>query len=83
AKTSEIHPSKLEVSDFLDTAGQPHPNPDLVWRTSGEFRMSGFLPLQSAYSEMVFTAKYLPDLGEGDVVEAILEYSSRTRRFGG
>ncbi|MGH2768164.1 MAG: polyprenyl diphosphate synthase [Actinomycetota bacterium] len=76
-------PASLDLADFLDTAGQPHPNADMVWRTSGEFRSSGFLPLQSAYAEMVFSPKYFPDVTEEDVVEAILEYSARVRRFGG
>ncbi|MCA1841032.1 MAG: di-trans,poly-cis-decaprenylcistransferase [Actinobacteria bacterium] len=75
--------ARLDVSDFLDTAGQPYPNPDIVWRTSGEMRSSGFLPLQSAYAEMVFTPKYFPSLTEEDVVETVLEYSARIRRFGG
>jgi undecaprenyl diphosphate synthase len=81
--TTGADPAELDVTTFLDTAGQPHPNPDLVWRTSGEFRSSGFLPLQSAYAEMVFTPKYFPELTEEDVVEAVLEYSARVRRFGG
>lgn len=75
-------PRALAIEDFLDTAGQPHPNPDLIWRTSGEFRLSGFLPLQSAYSEIVFTPKFFPDLEEEDVIDAIVEYSARARRFG-
>lgn len=73
---------EVNIEDLLDTAGQPHPNPDLVWRTSGEFRLSGFLPLQSAYAEMVFTPKYFPDLTEEDVIEVVWEYSTRIRRFG-
>lgn len=76
-------PADLDITGFLDTAGQPHPNPDILWRTSGEFRSSGFLPLQSAYAEMIFTPKFFPDLTEEDVVEAVLEYSARKRRFGG
>jgi undecaprenyl diphosphate synthase len=76
-------PTELEVYDFLDTAGQPYPNPDIVWRTSGEIRTSGFLPLQSTYAELVFTPKLFPDLTEQDVLEAVLEYSARVRRFGG
>src|SRR4029077_21246908 len=71
------------LRDFLDTTGQLHPNPDLVWRTSGEYRSSGFLPLQAAYAELVFTTKYCPEIDESDVAEAILEYSARVRRFGG
>ncbi|MBW3589035.1 MAG: di-trans,poly-cis-decaprenylcistransferase [Actinobacteria bacterium] len=74
--------NELDVVNFLDTSGQPHPEPDLVWRTSGEFRSSGFLPVQSSYSELVFTPKYFPQLQETDVVEAVEEYSARARRFG-
>lgn len=76
-------PASLDVTGFLDTAGQLHPNPDMLLRTSGEYRSSGFLPLQSAYAEMVFTPKYFPELGEDDVVDFVLEYSARVRRFGG
>lgn len=83
AKTMGTSPSELDVENFLDTAGQPHPNPDLVWRTSGEMRFSGFLPLQAAYAELVFTPKHFPDLNEDDVADAVLEYSRRARRFGG
>lgn len=82
ARTGIDAPSLL-LGDFLDTAGQLHPNPDIVWRTSGEYRSSGFLPLQAAYAELVFTHKYCPEVDEGDVVDAVLEYSARIRRFGG
>lgn len=71
-----------EIDDFLDTAGQPHPNPDLIWRTGDEQRLSGFLPLQSAYAEILFTSKFFPELTEEDVIDAVLEYSARMRRFG-
>lgn len=76
-------PGTLELADFLDTANQPHPNPDIVWRTSGEIRSSGFLPLQSTYAELVFTPKLFPDLVDQDVLNTVLEYSARIRRFGG
>ncbi|MGH2690480.1 MAG: undecaprenyl diphosphate synthase family protein [Actinomycetota bacterium] len=76
-------PRDLDVEAFLDTAGQRYPNPDIVLRTSGEYRSSGFLPLQSAYAEMIFTPKYFPALDRGDVVDVVLEYSARVRRFGG
>jgi len=75
--------ARFDIQPFLDTAGQPFPNPDIVWRTSGEHRSSGFLPLQSAYAEMIFTPKYFPDLGKEDVIDAVLEYAARRRRFGG
>jgi undecaprenyl diphosphate synthase len=76
-------PGTLEVNDYLDTAGQPYPNPDIVWRTSGEVRTSGFLPLQSTYAELIFTPKLFPDLTDADVRKTVLEYSARVRRFGG
>lgn len=80
---SGIDAKDLDINDFLDTAGQPHPNPDIVWRTSGEHRSSGFLPLQSAYAEFVFSPKLFPSLTEDDVTGTVLEYSARIRRFGG
>lgn len=83
ARLTGQDPSELNVQDFLDTANQPHPNPDIVWRTSGEFRSSGFLPLQSTYAELVFTPKFFPDLTDQDVLDTVLEYSARIRRFGG
>lgn len=83
AQSTGQDPADLDIHHYLDTGSQPHPNPDILWRTSGEFRISGFLPLQSAYSEMIFTPKYFPELTEQDVVDAVLEYSARIRRFGG
>lgn len=83
AQATGVDPKALTLTDYLDTTGQLHPNPDLVWRTSGEYRSSGFLPLQAAYAELAFTTKYCPDVDEDDVVDAILEYSARVRRFGG
>jgi undecaprenyl diphosphate synthase len=64
----------------LDTAGQP--DPDLVIRSSGEQRLSGILPLQAAYAEMVFIPRYLPDLAEEDFRAAIRGFADRERRFG-
>lgn len=77
------HSAGLQIRDFLDTAGQPHPDPDVVWRPSGELRVSGFLPIQSAYAELVFTPKLFPDLTKDDVIDVVSEYSARRRRFGG
>jgi undecaprenyl diphosphate synthase len=82
ARTTGADASALDIHDFLDTAGQPHPNPDMLWRTSGEYRSSGFLPLQSAYAELIFTSKCCPELTEDDLIDALLEYSLRARRFG-
>ncbi|MBO6538641.1 MAG: isoprenyl transferase [Rhizobiaceae bacterium] len=68
-------------ADYLDTAGIP--DPDLVIRTSGEKRLSNFLPWQSAYSELVFAPCYWPDFGRAELVNAVEEFSTRERRFGG
>lgn len=59
------------------------PDPDLLIRTSGELRLSNFLIWQSAYSELVFTETLWPDFGEAELREALGEYTSRQRRFGG
>lgn len=58
-------------------------DPDIIVRTSGEERTSGFLLWQSAYSELMFMKKYWPDFEEADAEKIINEYSSRQRRFGG
>ena len=71
-----------EFAKFLDTAGQPYPYPDLIIRTSGEKRLSGFLPWQGEYAELYFFKKHFPDLTPADIKKAILEYSRRERRFG-
>jgi undecaprenyl diphosphate synthase len=68
-------------SSYLDTAGIP--DPDLVIRTSGEQRLSNFLPWQSAYSELVFAPCYWPDFGRNQLLEAVEAFASRERRFGG
>ena len=69
------------ISDNLYTAGQP--DPDLVIRPSGEYRISNFLLWQSAYTEFVIMNKLWPDFTEKDLDEAIDIYSNRNRRFGG
>ena len=58
------------------------PDPDLVIRTSGEYRVSNFLLLQSAYSEFVYTPVLWPDFTKADLAVAIEAYSKRERRFG-
>lgn len=68
------------ISDNLYTEGQP--DPDLIIRTSGELRLSGFLTWQSVYSELLFIKKYWPDFNEKDLDEAIEEYQRRNRKFG-
>lgn len=71
-----------KFAELLDTAGQPHPYPDLIIRTSGEMRLSGLLPWQGEYAELYFFKKHFPDLTSADIKKAILEYSRRERRFG-
>lgn len=68
------------VSENLYTAGQP--DPDLLIRTSGELRLSNFLPWQLVYSEFLFVDKNWPDFEEKDLDDAIIEYQKRTRKFG-
>jgi len=59
------------------------PDPDLVIRTSGEYRISNFLLWELAYSELVFTDVLWPDFRRGDLFEAVAEYQRRERRYGG
>ena len=67
--------------EFLYTAGQP--DPDLLIRTSGEMRVSNFLLWQIAYSEIWVTDTLWPDFRRRDLLEAILAYQKRDRRYGG
>lgn len=67
--------------DYLYSAGIP--DPDLVIRPSGEYRLSNFLLWQSAYAELYFTDVLWPDFGEKELHRAIREYQHRDRRFGG
>ncbi len=68
------------ISDKLYTTAIP--DPDLVIRTSGEIRLSNFLPWQTVYSELLFIEKNWPDFTEDDLDNAIVEYQKRTRKFG-
>jgi undecaprenyl diphosphate synthase len=65
---------------FLNTKNIP--DPDLLIRTSGEFRISNFLIWQIAYSELYFTETLWPDFRRADLYEAIIDYQKRERRFG-
>lgn len=73
--------SESKFSDYLYTAGQP--DVDLLIRTSGEQRLSNFLLWQNSYSEMWFTNKLWPDFSTKDLHQAIINFQSRGRRFGG
>ena len=69
------------MNDYLDTAGLP--DPDLLIRTSGEMRLSNYLPWQLAYTEFYFTDVLWPDFTKEDLLSAIRYYNGRERRFGG
>lgn len=69
------------ISDHLYTKGQP--DPDLIIRPSGEHRTSNFLLWQSAYAEYVIMDILWPDFKESDLDKALVEFSKRSRRFGG
>jgi short-chain Z-isoprenyl diphosphate synthase len=68
------------VGEHLYTSGQP--DPDLVIRTSGEQRLSGFLLWQSAHSEFWFCEAYWPDFRRVDFLRALRDYAARHRRYG-
>jgi len=84
----QVQEGKLNVEDIneevfednLFTKGMP--NPELLIRTSGEFRISNYLLWQIAYAELYFTSKLWPDFRKEDLFEAILDYQKRERRFG-
>nr|WP_321362194.1 isoprenyl transferase [uncultured Hyphomonas sp.] len=65
---------------FLDTGGIP--DPDLLIRTSGEYRLSNFLLWQAAYAELIFTDVLWPDFDKSTLEHAILDFRNRERRFG-
>lgn len=69
------------INNYLDTVGLP--DPDLLIRTSGEERLSNFLPWQLAYTEFYFTDVLWPDFNKYDLLTAIRYYNGKERRFGG
>ncbi len=82
-KNGKLQPEEItekDIEKYLYTAGQP--DPDLLIRTSGEKRLSNFLPWQLSYSEFLFIDKNWPDFTEEDLNQAIEEYQKRTRKFG-
>ncbi len=83
AKAGEIQPHEITdeiITAHLTTASMP--DPDLLIRTGGDFRISNFLLWQIAYSEIYVTRKYWPAFSKADFCEAILHFQSRERRFG-
>jgi undecaprenyl diphosphate synthase len=83
AKAGEIDPAKIDakmVSQHLNT--WPTPDPELLIRTSGEYRISNFLLWEIAYTEIYITSKLWPDFRREDLYEAIVDFQKRERRFG-
>jgi undecaprenyl diphosphate synthase len=79
-----VRPDELDevrFSEFLYTAGQP--DPDLLIRTSGEMRVSNFLLWQIAYAEIWVTETLWPDFRRRDLLDAVVAYQKRDRRYGG
>jgi undecaprenyl diphosphate synthase len=82
-RSGELSPDEIDeaaVEDALFTRDVPAP--DLLIRTSGEYRISNFMLWQMAYTELYITPVYWPDFGREHLFEAILDYQSRDRRFG-
>lgn len=84
----KVKDGKIKIEDISEEVISKHlytkndPDPDLLIRTSGEIRLSGFLPWQSVYSEFLFIDKLWPDFSEADLDDAIKEYAKRNRKFG-
>ena len=84
AKNGEMEPVELNEESFtshLNTAG--FPDPDLLIRTSGEYRISNFLLWQISYAEILITKTFWPDFRRENLLDAVGEYQQRQRRFGG
>ncbi len=85
---ANVKEGSLQVDDITpDTIQQnltthPFPDPELMIRTSGEYRVSNFLLYQLAYAELYFTNTLWPDFRKDDLYKAILDYQGRERRFG-
>ena len=85
AKSGKIDVDDIDetiIESCLYTSHLPQPEPDLILRTSGEKRRSGFLIWQSAYSELVFMDVFWPEFRKIDLMRAIRTYQRRIRRFG-
>ena len=85
---AKVQKSELKIDDIDENIINGHlctnfmPDPDLLIRTGGEFRISNYLLWQVAYSELYFCDTYWPDFNESDLHKAISDYQSRQRRFG-
>lgn len=74
--------NKNEIESNLYTSHLPQSSPDMILRTSGEKRLSGFLPWQSAYSELIFIDVFWPEFKKIDLIKAIYTFQKRSRRLG-
>jgi undecaprenyl diphosphate synthase len=82
-KNGELSTEKINEVMFAKYLNLPDvPDPELLIRTSGEYRMSNFLMWQTAYTELYFTQKLWPDFRKNDLYEAIIDFQQRERRFG-
>ncbi len=81
-KEGELDINSLDEEKFKDYLYNNFPEPDLIIRTSGEQRLSGFLTYMSAYSELYFCNKYWPEFSKNELNNAVEEYKRRERRFG-
>jgi undecaprenyl diphosphate synthase len=82
-KNGSLNPDKIDEKTIARHLYAPDmPDPDLLVRTSGEFRISNYLLWESAYSEFVFTPVLWPDFRRTDLFDAIGEFQRRNRRFG-
>ena len=86
--SKEVQTGNLKIEDIDENIISEHlytkkdPDPDLLIRTSGELRLSGFLPWQTVYSEFIFLEKLWPDFTQEDLDEAIKIFQKRNRKFG-
>jgi undecaprenyl diphosphate synthase len=82
-KANRIKLSELDEGRFAEYLfTHPLPDPDLLIRTSGEYRLSNFLLWQTSYTELYITNTFWPDFGQKEFLEIVLEYQKRERRFG-
>lgn len=85
---NRIESSQIKSDDITDDVLESElysagvPDPDLVIRTGGEYRLSNFLLWQAAYSELLITEKHWPEFRENELLNGIIDYQNRQRRFG-
>jgi undecaprenyl diphosphate synthase len=82
-REGSLDPDKIDINTFISRlATESVPDPELLIRTSGEYRISNFLLWQIAYSELYFTPTLWPDFNRDEFYRALIDYQSRERRFG-